>query len=165
MQDLWFCFWAWQQIIFTEKCNLRVFQRYITLLCTSINTGMSYTVRKLVASTFPCSEVRKWVLHTCLLVCLLPCDVVCTFCVMFSYSSERYAWHEWGISLRGWKLQTVCLSGTGKNKGGQVKILDTFPKERLKFWKSFSICLFRQAKIVLDREILQALFRRIGWIM
>ncbi len=36
---------------------------------------------------------------------------------------------------QGWKLQTVCLSGTGKNGAGQVKILDAFPKERLKLWK------------------------------
>ena len=36
---------------------------------------------------------------------------------------------------QGWKLQTVRLSGTGKNGAGQVKILDTFPKDRLKFWK------------------------------
>ena len=38
--------------------------------------------------------------------------------------------------LQGWKLLTLRLSGTGKNSGGQVNILGTFPKERLK------CCLF-----------------------
>ncbi len=36
---------------------------------------------------------------------------------------------------QGWKLQTVRLSGTGKNGAGQVKNLDTFLEERLKWWK------------------------------
>ena len=31
---------------------------------------------------------------------------------------------------QGWKLLTVRLSGTGKNGGGQVKILGTVPKEK-----------------------------------
>ena len=35
--------------------------------------------------------------------------------------------------IQGWKLQTVRLSGTCKNSGGQVKFLDALPKERLKF--------------------------------
>ncbi len=37
-------------------------------------------------------------------------------------------------SYQGWKLLTVRLSGTVKNGGGQVKILDIFPKERQKFY-------------------------------
>ncbi len=43
--------------------------------------------------------------------------------------------------MQGWKLQTVCLSGAGQKRGGQVKILDTFPKERLKFRKFLSACM------------------------
>ena len=35
----------------------------------------------------------------------------------------------------------VRLSGTGKNRAGQVKIFDSIPKERLKFWKLLSACL------------------------
>ncbi len=50
------------------------------------------------------------------------------------------------ILQQGWKLQAVRLSGTGKNRTGQVKILDTFPKERLKFWKLPSVCLSRTGK-------------------
>ncbi len=45
--------------------------------------------------------------------------------------------------VQGWKLQAVPLSGTGKNRAGQVKILDNFPKERLKLWKLLSVCLSR----------------------
>ncbi len=41
-----------------------------------------------------------------------------------------------GSAQQGWKLLTVHLSGTDKNYGGQVNILGTFPKKRLKF------CLF-----------------------
>ncbi len=40
----------------------------------------------------------------------------------------------------------VRLSGTGKNRAGQVKNLDTFPKERLKYWKSLSVCMSRTGK-------------------
>ena len=47
---------------------------------------------------------------------------------------------------QGWKLQTVRLSGTGKNGGGQVKNLDNCPKERLKFWHILYICCRGQAK-------------------
>ena len=47
---------------------------------------------------------------------------------------------------QGWKLQAVRLSGTGKNRTGQVKILDTFPKERLKFWKLLSVFMSRTGK-------------------
>ncbi len=47
---------------------------------------------------------------------------------------------------QGWKLQTVCLSGTGKNRAGQVKILDTFAKERLKSLRLLSACLSRTGK-------------------
>ncbi len=48
--------------------------------------------------------------------------------------------------VQGWKLQAVCLSGPGKNRVGQVKILDTLLKERLKFWKLQSVCLSRTGK-------------------
>ncbi len=48
--------------------------------------------------------------------------------------------------LQGWKLQAVRLSGTGKNRAGQVKILDTCPKERLKFWTLLSVCMSRTGK-------------------
>ncbi len=34
------------------------------------------------------------------------------------------------MAEQGWKLLTVRLSRTGKNGGGQVKILATFLKER-----------------------------------
>ncbi len=44
---------------------------------------------------------------------------------------------------QGWKLQTVCLSGIGKNGARQVKILDTFPEERLKLWKLLFAFLLR----------------------
>ena len=50
------------------------------------------------------------------------------------------------VIYQGWKLQTVRLSGTGKNRAGQVKILDTFPKERLKYWILLSACLSRAGK-------------------
>ncbi len=53
------------------------------------------------------------------------------------------------VMSQGWKLLTVRLSETGKNSGGQVKILGTFPKERLKF------CLFSLVAIsdtVMDRQ-------------
>ncbi len=43
--------------------------------------------------------------------------------------------------IEGWKLQTVCLPGTGKNGARQVKILDTFREERLKLWKLLSAYL------------------------
>ena len=42
---------------------------------------------------------------------------------------------------QGWKLQTVPLSGTGKIRGGQVKILDNIPKEMLKFCNLLIVCL------------------------
>ncbi len=48
--------------------------------------------------------------------------------------------------MQGWKLQTVRLSGTGKNTAGQVKILDTCPKEMLKFWTLLSVCMSRTGK-------------------
>ena len=48
--------------------------------------------------------------------------------------------------MQGWKLQAVRLSGIGKNRAGRVKILDTFPKERLKFWKLLSVCMSRTGK-------------------
>ena len=51
----------------------------------------------------------------------------------------------WNL-LQGWKLQAVGLFGTGKNRAGQVKILDTFPKKRLKFWKLLSVCMPRTGK-------------------
>ena len=47
---------------------------------------------------------------------------------------------------QGWKLQTVRLSGTGKNGAEQVKILGTFPKERLKLWQLLSAYLSRTCK-------------------
>ena len=47
---------------------------------------------------------------------------------------------------QGWKLQTVRLSGTGKNRAGQAKKIFTFPKERRKFFKLLSICLSRTGK-------------------
>ncbi len=48
--------------------------------------------------------------------------------------------------FQNWKLQTVRLSGTGKNGAGHVKILDTFPKERLKLWKLLSAYMSRTGK-------------------
>ena len=51
-----------------------------------------------------------------------------------------------GGPTQGWKLQADHLSGTGKNRAGQVKILDTFPKERLKFLKSLTVCMSRAGK-------------------
>ena len=48
--------------------------------------------------------------------------------------------------MQGWKLQAVRLSGTGKNEAGQVKVLDTFPRERLKLWESLSVCMSRTGK-------------------
>ncbi len=39
--------------------------------------------------------------------------------------------HEKTDLKQGWKLQTVRLSGLGKNIGGQVTILDTCLQERL----------------------------------
>ncbi len=47
---------------------------------------------------------------------------------------------------QGWKLQTVRLSGTGKNGAGQVKKFGTFPKERLKLWNILSAYLSRTCK-------------------
>ncbi len=61
----------------------------------------------------------------------------------------RFSHHESLIDLlpiQGWKLQAVRLSGTGKNRAGQLKNLDTFPKERLKFWKLLSVCMSRTGK-------------------
>ena len=48
--------------------------------------------------------------------------------------------------LQGWKLQAVRLSETGKNRGRQVKILDTCPKERLILWKLLSVRMSRTGK-------------------
>ncbi len=62
--------------------------------------------------------------------------------------------------MQGWKLQAVRLSGTGKNIGGQVKLLDTFPKERLKYYNSWTICCPGQAKIDTDGFILSKGTRR-----
>ena len=53
---------------------------------------------------------------------------------------------NFGTPHQGWKLQTVHLSGTGKNGAGQVKILDTFRKERLKLWKLIFVYLLRTGK-------------------
>ena len=53
------------------------------------------------------------------------------------------------MELQGWELLTVHLFGTGKNCGGQVDILVTFPTERLKY------CLFPLVLIsdtVMDRQ-------------
>ena len=55
------------------------------------------------------------------------------------------------IEFQGWKLQTVRLSGTGKNRGGQVKNLDTCPKERLKFDIDCIFAVEDNQKIVSDR--------------
>ncbi len=53
---------------------------------------------------------------------------------------------EFFLTFQGWKLLTVCLSGTGKNSGGQVNILGTFPKERLKFLPVFTSCYTSQSR-------------------
>ena len=50
------------------------------------------------------------------------------------------------MANQGWKLQAVRLSGTGKNRAGQVEILGTFPKERLKLWILLSVYLSRTGK-------------------
>ncbi len=47
---------------------------------------------------------------------------------------------------RDGNYRLVCLSGTGTNGAGQVKILDTFPKKRLKLWKLISVYLSRTDK-------------------
>ncbi len=47
---------------------------------------------------------------------------------------------------QGWKLQTLLLSGMGKNGAGQVKILCTFLKERPKLWKLLFAYLSRTCK-------------------
>ncbi len=50
------------------------------------------------------------------------------------------------VDLQGWKLQTARLSGTGKRRAGQVQILDTFLKDRLKCWNDCLSACPGQAK-------------------
>ena len=55
--------------------------------------------------------------------------------------------------FRDGNYRLVHLSRTGKNRARQVKILYTFPKERLKLWISVSFVCTEHAKIVLDRRL------------
>ncbi len=71
-------------------------------------------------------------------VCLRGCG--------FKVNHNKINNYEFPLTLQGWKLQAVRLFGTGKNTAGQVKNLDTFPKERLKLWKLLSACLSRTGK-------------------
>ena len=67
---------------------------------------------------------------------LLSRIIVGIFVITTSYNFKNLKADWWkgksDIVTQGWKLQTVRLSGTGKNRARQAKILDTFPKERLK---------------------------------
>ncbi len=57
---------------------------------------------------------------------------------------------------QGWKSPTVP---TGKNRAGQVKVLYSFPKERLKFWKLLSVCMPWTGENNVGQVIVLILFR------
>ncbi len=56
--------------------------------------------------------------------------------------------------VQEWKLLVILLPRTGKNSGGQVNILGSFPNERLKFWQCTLFHLSSRqghTKIAVDR--------------